>query len=135
MKHHRVSEQLLLPSSLDEAVTLREELARGHARITDLEAENQRQQEELRIAGRAYWQDLDEAYRRLDTWRKAYELLREHHQEQPAPPGAIERAWIERELTRLVAVTHPDKWAGSPAAEELTKQVLALRQRVQEGRV
>jgi hypothetical protein len=32
-------------------------------------------------------------------------------------------------LTRLAAQVHPDRWQGSPVAEECTKLVLALRDR------
>jgi chromosome segregation ATPase len=51
--------------------------------------------------------------------------------EDPAiAPDALDRA-----LKLLAAQVHPDRWQGSPIAEELTKEVLALRDRVREGRL
>jgi hypothetical protein len=50
---------------------------------------------------------------------------------QTADPVPADQAWLVKELTRLLSVCHPDKWRGSPVAEELTKAVLAVRQRLQ----
>jgi hypothetical protein len=55
------------------------------------------------------------------------EVLRQRTQE--APP--VDQAWLVKELTRLLTVCHPDKWQNSPVAEALTKEVLAVRQRLQ----
>jgi hypothetical protein len=43
---------------------------------------------------------------------------------------------VSRELRRLVSITHPDKWhghSGIEVAEEVTKAVLTLRERLEEG--
>jgi chromosome segregation ATPase len=54
-------------------------------------------------------------------------LLR--HPSPDAPPA--DQAWLVKELTRLLSVCHPDKWQGAAVAEELTKEVLKVRQRLQ----
>ena len=58
-------------------------------------------------------------------------LRRQRHPVQAA--DMVGRHVIDRELRRLAAACHPDRWSGSPVAEEATKQVLDLRQRVQGG--
>jgi ssDNA-binding Zn-finger/Zn-ribbon topoisomerase 1 len=43
---------------------------------------------------------------------------------------------LSRELRRIVAITHPDKWyshSGVEVAEEVTKAVRSLRERQEEG--
>jgi phage shock protein A len=42
-----------------------------------------------------------------------------------------DQAWLLQEITRFLTICHPDKWQGSPVAEELTKAVLVVRQRLQ----
>jgi len=42
---------------------------------------------------------------------------------------------LAKALTKLAAACHPDRWQGHPVAEEITKQVLELRQQVREGRL
>jgi ssDNA-binding Zn-finger/Zn-ribbon topoisomerase 1 len=56
---------------------------------------------------------------------EAYEPRLESLKQPPAGSGNY-----ERELTRLIALAHPDKWQGHPAATELTKALLAARQRL-----
>jgi hypothetical protein len=51
----------------------------------------------------------------------------------PSTPTA---AALVRELTHLLTLIHPDKWGGDSAvALECTKHLVALRARIQEGRL
>lgn len=76
--------------------------------------------------------------RERDTLQAGYDrLLAEVHQlrrlKAPASPTA---ATLVRELTRVLTLIHPDKWGGDSAvALECTKHLLALRARMQEGRL
>lgn len=76
--------------------------------------------------------------RERDTFQAGYErLLTEVRQlrrlKAPAPPTA---AGLARDLTRLITLAHPDKWRGEGAlAHLLTRELLALRDRLKEGTV
>lgn len=77
---------------------------------------------------------LDEAVRERDQFRAGYEALmvevrqlRRLKARQPVAPADV----VVRELTRLIAVCHPDKWGGeSGVATALTRELLALRERL-----
>lgn len=81
-------------------------------------------------------QQLRQVTRERDTLQAGYaELLDEVRQlRRKRPPPAPMDALV-RELTRLLSVIHPDKWGGESAvATALTQEVVALRERLQEGR-
>jgi hypothetical protein len=42
---------------------------------------------------------------------------------------------VDRAIKRLLSLVHPDKWADSPIALELTKHLNAWREALKEGRV
>lgn len=81
---------------------------------------------------------LRQVTRERDTLQAGYEqLLGEVRQlrrlKAPATPTA---ARLVRELTRVLTLIHPDKWGGDSAvALECTKHLVALRARIQEGRL
>jgi hypothetical protein len=108
----------------------RQELAQARTSIADL----QTKLDGARQAGRYA---LDMAYSRIETLQTQcdflYDLLKTPTKPSSAasPPdeGALS-AWMRQELTKLLTVCHPDKWHGNPAAEELTKHVIAIRQRM-----
>ena len=76
--------------------------------------------------------------RERDTFQAGYERLRTEVRQlrrlkAPATPTAEA---LVRELTQLIAQCHPDRWGGDSAvALECTKHLLALRARLQEGRL
>lgn len=50
--------------------------------------------------------------------------------------GRVNVSELERALTQVIGVVHPDKWQGASAdalATEVTKQLLELRSRLKEG--
>lgn len=81
---------------------------------------------------------LQQVTRERDTLRAGYDqLLGEVRQlrrvQAPPPPPATA---VVRELTRILTLVHPDRWGGDSAvALECTKHLVALRARLQEGRV
>jgi hypothetical protein len=83
-------------------------------------------------------QTIRQLTRERDTLQAGYDqLLAEVQQlrrlKAPAPPAV---ARLVRALTRLIAQCHPDKWGGeSRLAHHLTRELLALRERLQEGRL
>jgi hypothetical protein len=81
---------------------------------------------------------LRELTRERDTLQLGYDrLLAEVRQLRrlKAPP-TLTAAALVRELTRVLALVHPDKWGGeSTVALECTKQLVALRAKIQEGRL
>jgi ssDNA-binding Zn-finger/Zn-ribbon topoisomerase 1 len=42
---------------------------------------------------------------------------------------------LHRELTRLIALSHPDKWSDSPIATQLCQEVMKLRERLDRGQL
>lgn len=77
---------------------------------------------------------LRQVTRERDTLRAGYEqLLGEVRQLRRVrtPPADT----LVRELTRLIGVCHPDRWGGESAvATALTQELLAVRERLREGR-
>lgn len=138
-------EQLSFSLSRADATRLQEQLARAEAHILDLQCERDdlktkvsRLHAELTACHKANRQASSEAYRKIDQLQHTVDVLfktlkietRTRHT-LPTP----DRAALVGELTTLVALVHPDKHCGAPLAEELTKAVLTLRERVQEGRL
>jgi hypothetical protein len=141
------AEQLTLPGTLPEPPSVEERLeyAIAHIReqstecaelrqhLTELRAEL-REAHTQRYAALADCQAAQKALLEaksqilmLQTMSDGlYDLLRGKTHEPPA-----DQAWLVKELTRLLSVCHPDKWQGAPVAEELTKEVLKVRQRLQ----
>jgi len=52
----------------------------------------------------------------------------------PAPAAKLLDLTLDRELKKLVSACHPDRWQGHPAATALTQAVLALRDKLREGK-
>lgn len=76
--------------------------------------------------------------RERDTLQAGYDrLLTEVRQlRRLKAPDAPSTARLVRELTRVLTLIHPDKWGGDSAvALECTKHLVALRARIQEGRL
>jgi hypothetical protein len=134
--------QLELPGSLTDLLAVREKLTRAKEGVNDLYEENRALKDELRAVRLAGRQALDTVYRRLDALQAnndfLYELLRTPTSPSHVasrPDALAHRTLVHHELTKLLSVVHPDKWQGSPVAEELTKAVLELRERLKEGGV
>jgi hypothetical protein len=132
MTRRQTPEQLSLPGTSTEVTALK-------AYVTDLCDENRALKDELHAVRLAARQALDEAYRRIEQWEWCYDTLRGASSTQSSatlPPDALaQRTWMHRELTKLLAIAHPDKWSGSSVAEEVTKHIIDMRQRLQEGGV
>jgi ssDNA-binding Zn-finger/Zn-ribbon topoisomerase 1 len=81
-------------------------------------------------------QQLRQVTRERDTLQAGYDkLLAEVRQLRRLKAPAPDTAVLLRELTRLIARCHPDKWGGESAvATALTQEILALRDRLQGGR-
>ena len=86
--------------------------------------------------------DLHDVLRQLtrerDTLQAGYDrLLTEVRQlRRLKAPATSPAAQLVRELTTLIGLVHPDRWGGESAvALECTKALLALRARLQEGRL
>jgi glucose-6-phosphate-specific signal transduction histidine kinase len=133
-------QQLSLPvPDLLAAIAQQKELAQVQAACEELHRENQRLKEELVKVRQAGRDAPDEAYRRIHALQIQcdflYELLRtptSHSRAASRPEALAQRTWMHRELTTLLATIHPDKWSDHPAATELTKNVIELRQRLKE---
>lgn len=78
---------------------------------------------------------LHEVSRERDMLRAQHAQLLGELKRLREPEQAI-RETVVMELTRLLSVVHPDKWGGDSAvATALTQEVLALRAKLQEGRL
>jgi chromosome segregation ATPase len=140
--------QLTLPGTVPEppSVQQRLEYALAHIQEQDVECTELRQyitelRAELREVQTARLAAVSDRLKADNQLREAksqilvlqtmsdglIDLLRQRTQE--APP--VDQTWLLKEVTRLLTVCHPDKWQGSAVAEELTKEVLAVRQRLQ----
>jgi hypothetical protein len=80
-------------------------------------------------------QQLRHVTRERDTLQAGYEALlaevRQLRRLQAPPPDT---AWLVRELTRLLATCHPDRWGGESAvATAVTQALLTVRERLREG--
>jgi len=96
-----------------EVAGLQDELTEARTRIAALERE--RETLRMRLA------TLERAERDAATLRRVRQGL------GLPMPDDDDRDRLVKALTRLAAEVHPDRWQGSPVAEELTKRVLALR--------
>ena len=109
-----------------EAVTwgyqaLQRDLEQARAHIHGLEAENQRLTQRIHVL---------ETEASLRPWEILIARCQAH-----GPHGADDvRAELATALTHLAATVHPDRWQDSAVAEELTKRVLALRDKVKRAR-
>jgi TolA-binding protein len=91
--------------------------------------------ERTTLAADGLWRDLQEAQQRIAHLETENTRLRKQVQDVQRQLDAARRfghATVEREalvkaLTALVGKCHPDKWQGSPVAEEVTKELLSLR--------
>lgn len=75
--------------------------------------------------------------RQRDTLQAGYDRLLTEVQQlrRLKAPHAVPAERLVHELTRLIGLVHPDKWRGeSPVAAALTRELLAVRARLQEGR-
>jgi hypothetical protein len=119
MQLHAQAERLTIATA-----SYREECDRLYAEVNRLLAEKAHLQQQVQhlaaehraqAVSLAFWRDKARAY--LQAWVGG-----------PTPqPGASDRPTLAKELTRLAAQCHPDRWQGSPVAEECTKAVLRLR--------
>lgn len=71
---------------------------------------------------------LREALRQVTAERDDLRRL-----QQAPPTSSAERQMLVKDLTRLLAVCHPDRWQDSPVATEISKQLIAIRDRLKEG--
>lgn len=95
------------------AEDLRRQLTAAEARLTAVERE--------RDALRQRLAEMERAARDADMLERVRQGLG-----LPAR-GAGDRGRLLKALTHLAAEVHPDRWQGSPVAEECTKAVLRLR--------
>jgi hypothetical protein len=145
MKGRRHPTQLELPGTLLETVSLQEDLERATAYIQEQRAECDELRRQLAESQAQYrganakltkfhqmgmggLLEAKSKIRMLEMLCDSLKLLL-LEKAQTAPP--VDQPWLLKELTRLLTICHPDKWQGSPVAEELTKQVLVVRQRLQ----
>src|SRR5262249_20996946 len=106
------------------ADVLRADLHAAEETIEHLEAENAR----LRQQVQSLEKDKEWAELRLAALQGSIgSMLREERARLGAETEAESKARLVKALTQLTAEVHPDRWQGSPVAEELTKRVLALR--------
>jgi hypothetical protein len=98
---------------------LQQDLAVAEGRIAALKAENTRLQQQV--------QSLEEqvsTLRRLGRAECIFNTPFPWQRDQADIQGLV------KALTHLAAEVHPDRWQGSAVAEELTKRVLALREKI-----
>jgi septal ring factor EnvC (AmiA/AmiB activator) len=143
MTRRQSPEQLDLPISLTEASRLQQELAQAEAYINDIQTERDNLKTQYARLSKAFneivqssGKRIDEQSRQISRLQTQCDFLYERLKTDTRPSRAVPtpgHRWIRDELTKLLAVCHPDKWHGNPAAEELTKHVIVLRGRVQKG--
>lgn len=145
-KQRHAPEQLSLPGTLPVPPTIEDELESAVAYIHTQRAEYAELQQQLREVGRQLREAKTErsaaitarliAEGALQTAQITILLLesraldREEFWRQQTQTPPVDQSWLLREMTRLLTLCHPDKWQGSPVAEELTKHVLEVRQRL-----
>jgi ssDNA-binding Zn-finger/Zn-ribbon topoisomerase 1 len=98
--------------------------ATDHTREAELLATIARLRQEIR--------ELNAALERAAEWhsKTLHELIDAQiaaERQQSAPEA------LHRELTRLIASCHPDKWGGSEVAKTLCQEVVKLRERLDKG--
>lgn len=71
---------------------------------------------------------LREALRQVTAERDDLRRL-----QQAPPASSAERQMLGKMLTQLLTICHPDRWQDSPVATEITKHLIAVRDRLKEG--
>ena len=128
------AQQLPLPCTFDEAVQLTDEVTSLRYEVQSRHATIHALQEQLN-ATQAQLAATQGDIRDLTVRNTALDTLLRLHPTPSTPADSIPRTTLDRALKCLAAEVHPDRWQGSPIADELVKRVLALRVRVQEGRL
>jgi hypothetical protein len=133
--------KLDLPGPVAQTVSLQEQLDRATAYMQAQNAACASLQQHLHEAKLAQWtavsdrlvldKALREANAKILMLQTMADSLHDRLRQQTPEPVGADQAWLVKELTRLLSVCHPDKWQNSPVAEELTKEVLKVRQRLQ----
>lgn len=141
-KSHPSAAQLSLPGTLVEPTppTVEEKLEWATAHIQEQEAECDTLRQQLRGLQMERYAVLSaklSAEKALLEAKSKILMLQTlcdgmvDHQRWKAQETPVDQTWLIREMTRLLTLCHPDKWHGSPVAEELTKHVLEVRHRLQ----
>jgi hypothetical protein len=140
-KHRKPPAHRDLPGPVAQTVSLQEQLDRATAYMQAQNAACASLQQHLHEAKLAQWtavsdrlastKALVEATAKIVMLQTRVDGLNDLLRQQTPAPVPADQAWLVKELTRLLSVCHPDKWQGAAVAEELTKAVLAVRQRLQ----
>lgn len=116
----------------------------AHEELSQLRTQLASLQEDYDVQGGRYdslTEENQRLMREVATLQRTIQFLELVARSTPHAPQAstvhdmVPLATLERLLTKLAAEVHPDRWQGSPVAEEAVKRVLALRDKARKGRL
>lgn len=126
----RTPTQLAFPApTLLDVHDLQEQLAQAKSELAYVKEMNRQHEVHISVLQESLAESR-EAQRRLQL-----DLIRARGEQliQYSAGSGLAPRWVEQDVLRLISLAHPDKWQDAPAATEITKELLALRDHLAMG--